>query len=65
MAEQFLLQFQGVRKALLIIELKKNRTPRDVIAQAIDYASWVQNLLHEKILDIRREKPCTFGRSIC
>ena len=25
---------------LVVIELKKNRTTRDVVAQAIDYASW-------------------------
>lgn len=41
---------------LHIIELKKNRTPRDVVAQAIDYASWVQNLSYEQILKIYEEK---------
>ncbi|MED1204207.1 endonuclease NucS domain-containing protein [Heyndrickxia acidicola] len=35
---------------LHIIELKKNRAPREVVAQAIDYASWVQNLSYEQIL---------------
>ncbi len=29
---------------LVIIELKRDRTPRDVVAQALDYASWVQEL---------------------
>jgi RecB family endonuclease NucS len=25
---------------LVIVELKRNKTPRDVIAQCLDYASW-------------------------
>src|SRR5277367_2724878 len=29
---------------LILIELKKERTPRDVVAQAIDYANWVEGL---------------------
>ncbi|PEF41583.1 hypothetical protein CON84_00430 [Bacillus sp. AFS094228] len=29
---------------LVLLELKKDRTPRDVIAQALDYASWVKGL---------------------
>jgi hypothetical protein len=41
---------------LSIIELKKNRTPRDVVAQALDYASWVQNLSYDQILKIYEEK---------
>jgi len=38
--------------SLIIIELKKHKTPRDVIAQAIDYASWVKKLSPEKVADI-------------
>ena len=38
--------------SLIVIELKKHKTPRDVIAQAIDYASWVKKLSPEKIADI-------------
>lgn len=38
--------------SLIIIELKKHKTPRDVVAQAIDYASWVKNISPEKISDI-------------
>ncbi|WHY95406.1 endonuclease NucS domain-containing protein [Peribacillus simplex] len=41
---------------LHIIELKKNRTPREVVAQAVDYASWVQNLSYDRILKIYEEK---------
>ena len=39
-----------------IIELKKNKTPRDVVAQAIDYASWVQNLSYKDIIGIFEDK---------
>ncbi len=30
--------------ALILVELKKGRTPREVVAQAIDYAFWLQDL---------------------
>jgi len=38
--------------ALIVIELKKDQTPREVVAQAIDYAAWVQNLTSDRIADI-------------
>jgi hypothetical protein len=41
---------------LHIIELKKNKAPREVVAQAIDYASWVQNLSYDQILKIYEDK---------
>ena len=34
---------------LAIIELKRDRTPRDVVAQTLDYASWAQGLTYEDI----------------
>ena len=37
---------------LVIIELKRDKTPRDVVAQAIDYASWIKNLKQDQIIDI-------------
>lgn len=37
---------------LHIIELKRDRTPRDVVAQALDYASWVRDLGYEDVVDI-------------
>jgi len=40
---------------LVIVELKKDKTPRDVVAQALDYASWVNDLSHETIKDIASE----------
>lgn len=30
--------------SLILIELKRDRTPRQVVAQALDYASWVETL---------------------
>lgn len=38
--------------SIIIIELKKDRTPRDVVAQAIDYAAWVETLSTEKFVQI-------------
>lgn len=40
---------------LIIIELKKNKTPRDVVTQTIDYASWVKMLDSAKIADIYKK----------
>lgn len=34
---------------LVILELKKDKTPRDVVAQALDYASWVKDLNYKQI----------------
>jgi hypothetical protein len=34
---------------LAVIELKRDKTPRDIIAQVLDYASWVDELGHEDI----------------
>lgn len=34
---------------VVIVELKRGRTPRDVTAQTIDYASWVRNISNEDI----------------
>jgi hypothetical protein len=38
--------------SLVLIELKRERTPRDIIAQALDYASWVERLEPEEIAQI-------------
>jgi Endonuclease NucS len=38
--------------SLVLIELKRNRTPREIVAQALDYASWVEDLTAEKIARI-------------
>lgn len=34
---------------LVILELKRDKTPRDIVAQALDYASWVKELGHESV----------------
>ncbi len=34
---------------LVILELKKDKTPRDIVAQVLDYASWVEKLEAEEI----------------
>lgn len=41
---------------LTVIELKRGRTPREVAAQTLDYASWVQNLKYEQITEIYSER---------
>lgn len=38
--------------SLVLIELKRDRTPRDVVAQALDYAAWVEKLRAEDIAAI-------------
>jgi hypothetical protein len=40
---------------LAIIELKKDKTPRDVVAQTLDYASWVQTLTYDDVIRIFAE----------
>ena len=37
---------------LVVIELKRGQTPREVTTQALDYASWVEDLGFEQIQDI-------------
>lgn len=34
---------------LVIVELKRDKTPREITAQCLDYASWVQDLSHEDV----------------
>ena len=40
---------------LVVVELKKGRTPRDVTAQALDYASWVRDLSSQRVTEIADE----------
>jgi hypothetical protein len=35
--------------SIIVIELKKHKTPRDVVAQTIDYAAWIEKLPTERI----------------
>jgi len=38
--------------SLVLVELKRNRTPREIVAQALDYASWVEQLTADRIAQI-------------
>jgi len=40
---------------LVIVELKRDKTPREVTAQALDYASWVVNLSNERVTSMANE----------
>ena len=46
---------------LVIIELKKDRTPRDIVGQILDYASWVSTLTTKQVHDIAINK---FGKPL-
>jgi hypothetical protein len=37
---------------LHVLELKRDRTPRDVVAQILDYGSWVESLSHSEVVGI-------------
>lgn len=37
---------------LVIVELKRDKTPREITAQALDYASWVTELSAERVTEI-------------
>ncbi len=39
----------------VVIELKKGRTPRDVTAQTLDYASWAKGLSRDRLTKIARK----------
>jgi len=41
---------------MIIIELKRSKTPRDVVAQTLDYASWVSGLTTKRIHEIAMSK---------
>src|SRR5699024_7131206 len=37
---------------LHVLELKRDRTPREVVAQVLDYGSWVSTLGRDEIIDL-------------
>ncbi|MFI6211030.1 endonuclease NucS domain-containing protein [Nocardia brasiliensis] len=43
-----------INGGLHILELKRDRTPRDVVAQVLDYGSWVQSLNDDEVRAIYR-----------
>jgi hypothetical protein len=42
----------GPQGDVYVIELKRDRTPREVVAQALDYGSWVANLDYDDLTSI-------------
>jgi Holliday junction resolvase-like predicted endonuclease len=42
--------------ALVVIELKKSRTPRDVVSQVLDYVSWAAGLESESVAAIYHQQ---------
>lgn len=41
---------------LIVVELKRDRSPRDIVAQALDYASWVCRLTTNEVHKLALEK---------
>ncbi|MBT3271932.1 MAG: hypothetical protein HN368_02160 [Spirochaetales bacterium] len=37
---------------LILLELKRDKTPREITAQALDYASWMKDLTNEEITEM-------------
>ena len=48
--------------SLVLIELKRNKTPRDVIAQTLDYAVWLEKLDPEDVTELYER--CNSGASL-
>ena len=46
---------------LYVIELKHERTPRDIVAQVLDYGSWARRLGAEEIVQIFESSPLYAG----
>ena len=44
-----------LRGDIVIVELKRDKTPREITAQVLDYASWVKDLSNERITEIANE----------
>lgn len=40
---------------LRVLENKRDKTPRDVVAQVLDYGSWVSTLDRETIIELANE----------
>lgn len=38
--------------SLVLVELKRDRTPREIVAQALDYASWLPSLTADRLVQI-------------
>lgn len=44
-----------VQGTLVVIELKRGKTPREAVAQLLDYAAWAKNLSRQEITDCYSE----------
>jgi hypothetical protein len=51
-------------QSLIIIELKKHRTPREVVAQSLDYASWARDLEPHDLSRIYQAFTGTNGKNL-
>lgn len=40
---------------LVILELKRDKTPRDIVAQTLDYASCIKDWSHEKVVSVAKD----------
>jgi RecB family endonuclease NucS len=40
---------------LHVLELKRDRTPREVVAQVLDYGSWIQDITNEQVRAILQQ----------
>lgn len=38
--------------SIIILELKRDKTPREVVAQSLDYASWIKTLSYEDLVTL-------------
>ena len=49
---------------LHVLELKRDKTPREVVAQVLDYGSWVSTLSRDDVIDIAEQasRPAVRGR---
>jgi len=41
---------------LVVIELKRDLTPREIAAQVLDYGSWVSRLSHDEVIALAERK---------
>src|SRR3954470_21680336 len=46
---------------LHLFELKRDKTPRDIVAQTLDYASWVADLSYERVVSVFEAFKARFG----
>jgi hypothetical protein len=46
---------------LVVLELKRDKTPREIVAQALDYASWITDLSEERVTRIANDYLGTRG----